>query len=179
MIYKIIKKNKKKEDCTNTGIADFNDEVGELEAVTDGAGCGSHVTWEPVDDTTIFDESRLSHLHCFLYYSFYSHFSLFTHFAFLKKKKKNLLLKEIEHFTFSRLNCRWERRQKGNRKVENRGGRATDLLDIGQCFRVLKAEAEPNLGLPCNELGLNTLFIRVIPWPTIKFAFRTTHKIIN
>lgn len=95
MIYKIIKKNKKKEDCTNTGIADFNDEVGELEAVTDGAGGGSHVTWEPVDDTTIFDESRLSHLHCFLYYSFYSHFShsLLT-LLFLKKKKKSSIKRD-------------------------------------------------------------------------------------
>ena len=46
-------------DCTDTGVA---------------SGSG-HVAWEPVNGSTIFVETHLSHLHCCLHYSFYSHFS--------------------------------------------------------------------------------------------------------
>lgn len=46
--------------CTDAGVADFDDEVGELEAIFDGASGGSHVAGKPVDVTAIFGETHFS-----------------------------------------------------------------------------------------------------------------------
>ncbi|GKV21138.1 hypothetical protein SLEP1_g31146 [Rubroshorea leprosula] len=54
--------------------SDFDDEVGELEALADGAGGGSHVTGEPVDDSTIFVECHLPQLHAFPHHTLQPHF---------------------------------------------------------------------------------------------------------
>ncbi|GKU97136.1 hypothetical protein SLEP1_g10316 [Rubroshorea leprosula] len=60
----------KLEDNGISGISDFDDEDGELEALADGAGVGSHVSGEPVDDSTIFGTSQLHALTPFLFPSF-------------------------------------------------------------------------------------------------------------
>lgn len=43
---------------TYTGIANFDDEIGELEAAADGASCGGHVTGEPIDRSGFFSEAH-------------------------------------------------------------------------------------------------------------------------
>lgn len=43
---------------TYTGIANFDDEIGELEAAADGASCGGHVTGEPIDRSGFFREAH-------------------------------------------------------------------------------------------------------------------------
>lgn len=63
--YKKIKINKihiknKKLMGTDPRVTDFDDEVGDLEAVFDGAGGGSHMAGEPVDVTATFGESHFS-----------------------------------------------------------------------------------------------------------------------
>lgn len=45
---------------TDPRVTDFDDEVGDLEAVFDGAGGGSHMAGEPVDVTATFGESHFS-----------------------------------------------------------------------------------------------------------------------
>lgn len=49
------------EGNTDAGVADFDDEVGELEAVADGAGGGGHVAGEPVDGAAAGVEAHLRH----------------------------------------------------------------------------------------------------------------------
>lgn len=46
----------------DAGVADFEDEIGNLEAVADGAGGGGHVAGEPVDGSAAEVERHLSHL---------------------------------------------------------------------------------------------------------------------
>ncbi|GKU95343.1 hypothetical protein SLEP1_g8714 [Rubroshorea leprosula] len=62
-------------------ISDFDDEDGELEALADGAGGGSHVSGEPVDDSTVFVECHLPQLHAFLHQTLQPHFC-FLHFHY-------------------------------------------------------------------------------------------------
>lgn len=45
---------------THACIADLDDEVGELEAVPDGAGGGGHVAREPVDSTSARIEGHIA-----------------------------------------------------------------------------------------------------------------------
>lgn len=42
------------------GVSDFDDEVGEFEAVTDGFSGGGHVAREPVDVPTAFGEPHFT-----------------------------------------------------------------------------------------------------------------------
>lgn len=52
----------------NASVTDLNDEVGELEAVTDGGGGSSHVAWEPVDGSAAGDELHLCQPQTLLHY---------------------------------------------------------------------------------------------------------------
>lgn len=49
-----------REKATNTSIANFDDEVGDLETVANGSSSSGHVAWEPVDDSTSHVEPHLS-----------------------------------------------------------------------------------------------------------------------
>lgn len=73
---------------TNTRIANFNNEVCELEAITNGASCSSHVTREPVDASSTLVESHLSQ--SLLHYPSHSshHLSLSHMFVNLDGKDK-------------------------------------------------------------------------------------------
>lgn len=58
---RLMGKIEKKREGTHSGVADFDDEVGELEAIADGARGGGHVAREPVDNTAAGVEPHLSH----------------------------------------------------------------------------------------------------------------------
>lgn len=53
------KKPLKGEKNTHSGVADFDNEVGEPEAFADGSSGGRHMAWEPVDDPAAGVEPHL------------------------------------------------------------------------------------------------------------------------
>ena len=67
----------------NASVANFDDEVGEFEAVSDGARGGGHVAGEPVDGATADGESHLTQSLQFLV-SYYSLCLSQSHLLFYK-----------------------------------------------------------------------------------------------